>query len=45
MGGDIETLSNILGHASSATTIDLYGTQSVDDMKESYVRVMSGEEA
>lgn len=39
-GGDIETLTNILGHASSATTVDLYGTQSVEDMKENYRRVM-----
>jgi hypothetical protein len=40
-GGDIETLQNILGHAgSSATTVDLYGTQAVQDMKESYARIM-----
>lgn len=39
-GGDIETLTNILGHASSATTVDLYGTQSVQDMKENYRRIM-----
>lgn len=39
-GGDIETLSNILGHESSATTVDLYGTQSVEDMKENYRKVM-----
>jgi integrase/recombinase XerD len=43
-GGDIETLTNILGHASSATTVDLYGTQSVQDMKESYRRVMDKQE-
>jgi integrase/recombinase XerD len=44
-GGDIETLTNILGHASSATTVGLYGTQSVEDMKESYRRVMAGSES
>lgn len=44
-GGDIETLTNILGHASSATTVDLYGTQSVEDMKENYRKVMEGQGA
>lgn len=39
-GGDIESLSHILGHASSATTVDLYGTQSIDDVHENYDRLM-----
>lgn len=39
-GGDIESLSHILGHASSATTVDLYGTQSIDDVQTNYQRIM-----
>lgn len=34
--GDIESLSRILGHASSTTTVDLYGTQSIDDAQADY---------
>jgi integrase/recombinase XerD len=40
-GGDIESLSHILGHASSATTVGLYGTQSIDDVQANYQRIMS----
>ena len=40
-GGDIESLSRILGHATSATTVDLYGTQDIDDLQSSYERIMS----
>jgi integrase/recombinase XerD len=40
-GGDIESLAQILGHASSATTVDLYGTLSVDDVQASYNHVMT----
>jgi len=39
-GGDLESLSKILGHSSVATTIDLYGTKSVADLQEDYMRVM-----
>ncbi|MBI5711437.1 MAG: tyrosine-type recombinase/integrase [Candidatus Eisenbacteria bacterium] len=39
-GGDIESLAQILGHASSATTVDLYGTLSIDDVQEHYDRLM-----
>ena len=35
-GGDIETLSRILGHASVKTTWDTYGTQSIEDIKRHY---------
>ena len=39
-GGSIESLSKILGHSSSATTVDLYGTESMDDVQENYDRIM-----
>jgi integrase len=38
-GGDIESLAQILGHASSSTTVDLYGTLSIDDVQEHYDRL------
>jgi integrase len=41
-GGDLESLSKILGHTSVAMTIDLYGTKSVVDLQEDYRRVMEG---
>jgi len=41
-GGDIESLAQILGHSSSATTVDLYGTLSTDDVQENYDRLMEG---
>jgi integrase len=41
-GGSIESLSKILGHSSSATTVDLYGTESIDDVQENYDRLMGG---
>jgi len=43
-GGDIESLANILGHASSATTVDLYGKLSADDVQANYDRLMDEEE-
>jgi hypothetical protein len=36
---DLQGIGRLV-HASSATTVDLYGTQSVEDMKSSYRRVM-----
>jgi hypothetical protein len=39
-GGELESLSKILGHTSIATTIDLYGTKSLADLQEDYYRVM-----
>ncbi len=36
VGGSIETLAKILGHASVKTTWDLYGTQSIDDVIHHY---------
>lgn len=38
-GGDIESLAQILRHASSSTTVDLYGTLSIDDVQASYDRL------
>lgn len=38
-GGDIESLAQILGHASSSTTVDLYGTLSIDDVQANYDRL------
>jgi|GEM_PF-892658 len=35
-GGDIETLSNILGHSSQKTTLDLYGTLGLDGIRRNY---------
>lgn len=40
-GGSIESLSRILGHSSIPTTMELYGTESIDDVQESYDAVMS----
>jgi integrase len=39
-GGSIESLAKILGHASTATTVDLYGTESLEDVQANYERVM-----
>jgi integrase len=39
-GGSIETLSRILGHRSQKTTLDLYGTQSVHDVRRNYEKIM-----
>ncbi len=39
-GGSIESLAKILGHSSTATTVDLYGTESIEDVQENYDRVM-----
>ena len=35
-GGSIETLQKILGHKSIKTTMDLYGTESLNETKENY---------
>lgn len=34
--GSIESLSKILGHSSIATTLDLYGNESIEDVQENY---------
>ncbi|MBI5037726.1 MAG: tyrosine-type recombinase/integrase [Candidatus Kerfeldbacteria bacterium] len=39
-GGSIETLSSILGHASQATTLDLYGREGLSDVRANYARTM-----
>jgi len=39
-GLSIESLSKILGHTSVATTSDLYGSESFDDVQENYDRLM-----
>lgn len=44
-GGNIESLADILGHASTATTLDLYGTPSLDDTQEAYDRIMDEPES
>lgn len=40
-GGSIESLAKILGHLSTSTTVDLYGTESIDDVQENHDRVMT----
>ena len=39
-GGNIETLARILGHVSVKTTWDLYGTQSIEDVKRHYQKLI-----
>ena len=39
-GGDIETLSKIMGHRSVKTTWDLYGTQGLSDVRRNYSQIM-----
>lgn len=39
-GGDIETLSKIMGHKSVKTTWDLYGTQGLSDVRRNYSQIM-----
>jgi integrase/recombinase XerD len=39
-GGEIEALSKILGHKSTRTTWDFYGTMSLDDIRSSYRKFM-----
>lgn len=39
-GGNIETLSSILGHASQATTLDLYGREGLSDVRANYAKTM-----
>lgn len=38
--GSIETLSSILGHASQATTLDLYGREGLSDVRANYAKTM-----
>ena len=40
-GGSIESLSKILGHSSVKTTWDLYGTESLGDIKRNYERTLA----
>jgi integrase len=40
-GGDIEALARILGHASVKTTWDLYGTQSLEDVRRNYEKTIA----
>lgn len=40
-GGSIESLAKILGHSSTATTVDLYGTESLEDVQQNYDRIMA----
>ena len=37
--GSMESLSYILGHASQATTMDLYGKESIPEMRENYEEI------
>jgi len=39
-GGSIETLSKIMGHSSIRTTWDLYGNESLGDIRRNYAQVM-----
>ncbi len=39
-GGSIESLSSILGHASQATTMDLYGREGLSDVRSNYAKTM-----
>ena len=39
-GGSIETLSKIMGHSSVRTTWDLYGKESLEDIRRNYQRMM-----
>jgi len=39
--GSMESLSYILGHASQATTMDLYGKESITEMQENYNDVLN----
>lgn len=36
----IETLSKMLGHTSIKTTLDEYGTEDLEDVKENYKKIM-----
>lgn len=38
--GSLESLQKILGHASFSTTMDLYGTESLDETGSNYCRVI-----
>ena len=39
-GGSIEALSKIMGHQSTKTTWDLYGTMSLNDIQHEYLKIM-----
>ncbi len=40
-GGSIETLSKILGHTSVKTTLDEYGTEDLETVRENYARILA----
>ncbi len=40
-GGSLESLSKILGHTSVKTTLDEYGTEDLEDVKQNYQWVIS----
>lgn len=39
-GGSIESLSKILGHTSIKTTLDEYGTEDLEDVRENYAKIL-----
>jgi integrase/recombinase XerD len=39
-GGSIETLSKILGHTSVKTTLDEYGTEDLETVRENYSKIL-----
>jgi len=39
-GGSIESLSKILGHTSVKTTLDVYGTETLQDVQENYKQLV-----
>lgn len=41
-GGSIEALSKIMGHQSTKTTWDLYGTLSLEDIQRHYQQILNG---
>jgi integrase len=41
-GGSIESLSKILGHESVRTTWDEYGSESLEDVRRNYAKIMEG---
>ena len=39
--GSMESLSYLMGHSSQATTMDLYGKESIRDMQENYRKILN----
>lgn len=39
-GGSIESLAKILAHSSIATTLDVHGGESLEDVQENYQKIM-----